>query len=221
MCSLLAPTQFQACVLDGVRSVVGGELSAEDVLSLDGKQLRGSASSSLKAVHRFNVWSQHHGLGLSATAVDGKTHEITHVPGSLDTLSLLDFAGCIVTVDALNPQGEVALKVKEHQAEYVMALKGNQGTLAAVSWLFEQTDREPIGNSFETHERSRGRDAWRHCTVLSDLDYLESHRWPGLQSVAKVSSKRTLKGATPDEMRYYRCSFKAQAEKLLTAARAH
>lgn len=220
--SLLDPTQFQACVLDWVRTVIGGELSAEDVLSIDGKQLRGSASAALKAVHMLNVWSHHHGLCLTSTAVDGKTNEITHVPGILDTLSLLDLAGCIVTVDALNTQRDVALKVKEHKAEYVMALKGNQGTLLEdVSWLFEQADSEQMVNSFETHERSRGRDEWRHATVLSDLDYLESHRWPGLQSVAKVSSKRTLKGITTYEMRYYLCSFKAQAEKLLTAVRAH
>ena len=151
----------------------------------------------------LNVWSHQHGLCLASTAVDGKSNEITHVPGILDTLSLLDLAGCIVTVDALNTQRDVAVKVKEHKAEYVMALKGNQGTLLEdVTWLFEQTDKEQI-NSFETRERSRGRDEWRHVSVLSDLDYLEHHAWPGLEGIAKVSSKRTLKGQTSYEMRYY------------------
>ena len=220
--SLLEPTQFQACVLDWIRAVIGGGLSTEDIVSIDGKQLCGSASETLRAVHMLNVWSHSHGLCLTSTSVDGKTNEITHVPGILDTLSLLDLAGCIVTVDALNTQRDVAAKVKELKAEYVMALKGNQGTLLEdVQWLFEQANSETMENSFETHERSRGRDEWRQASVLSNLDYLEHHAWPGLECIAKVSSKRTLKGKTSYELRYYLCSFKAQAEKLLHAVRAH
>jgi predicted transposase YbfD/YdcC len=220
--SLLDPIQFQACVLDWVRSVIGGTLSSEDVLCIDGKQLRGSASSSLKAVHMLNVWSHQHGLCLTSTAVDSKSNEITHIPSVLETLSLLDIAGCIITVDALNTQRDIAAKVKEHEAEYVMALKGNQGTLLEdVVWLFDNAYTDPKANSFETHERNRGRDEVRQCSVLSDLDYLEQHYWPGLQSVAKVSSQCTLRGKTTCEVRYYLCSFKAQAEKLLTTVRTH
>lgn len=220
--SRLDPTQFQTCALDWVRAVIGGKLSAEDVLAIDGKQLCGSASERVRAVHMLNVWSHEHGLCLTSTAVDGKSNEITHVPGLLDTLALLDLAGCIVTVDALNTQRDIAVKVKEHKAEYVMALKGNQGTLLEdVTWLFDTADPDQTLNSFETHERSRGRDEWRHCTVLFDLDYLEPHCWPGLQSVAKVSSQRTIKGKTTQELRYYLCSFKADAAKLLQVVRAH
>ena len=122
--SLLEPAHFQACALNWVRSVVGSRLSAGDVLSIDGKQLGGSASKELRAVHMLNVWSYQHGLCLTSTAVDGKSNEITSVPGLLDTLSLLEIAGCTVTMDALNTQREVARKVRQHEAEYVMALKG-------------------------------------------------------------------------------------------------
>ena len=220
--SLLDPAQFQTCALNWVRAVVGGKLSAGDVLAIDGKQLCGSVSENVRAVHMLNVWSHEHGLCLASTAVDGKRNEITHVPGLLDTLSLLDLEGCTVTVDALNTQRDIAAKLKTHKAEYVMALKGNQGTLLEdVTWLFDNADTDQASNRFETHERSRGRDQWRHCTVLSDLDYLTTHRWPGLESVAKVSSKRTFKGKTTCELRYYLCSFKTQAEKLLQTVRAH
>ena len=136
--SLLDPAHFQACALDWVRAVIGSGLSAEDVLAIDGKQLRGSAQAELRAVHMLNVWSHQHGLCLTSAAVDGKSNEITSVPSILDTLSLLGLAGCTVTVDALNTQREIASKVKAHNAEYVMALKGNQGTLFEdVAWLFE------------------------------------------------------------------------------------
>ena len=163
--SLLEPAHFQACALDWVRSLIGGRLSAEDILSIDGKQLCGSACSELKAVHMLNVWSHQHGLCLTSTAVDSKSNEITSVPGLLDTLSLLEIAGCIVTVDALNTQREVARKVKQHKAEYIMALKGNQGTLFEdVVWLFDNAEHS---NVFETRERRELGPTGRALPVLS------------------------------------------------------
>ena len=223
--SLLDPAHFQSCALDWVRAAVGGSLRAEDVLAIDGKQLRGSANETVKAVHMLNVWSHAHGLCLSATAVDGKSNELPHVPGLLDTLSLLGIAGCLVTVDALNTQRDIAVKIKEHKAEYVMALKQNHAKLHEdVAWLFENADAEPLSNTFETRERSRGREELRCCTVLaeaSELAYLEAHKWPGLKSVARVSSERTVKGQTTREVRLYLCSFKAEAEKLPSTVRAH
>ena len=163
--SLLEPTHFQACALDWVREVIGGGLNAEDILSVDGKQLCGSASEEFRAVHMLNVWSHQHGLCLTSTAVDGKSNEITSVPGLLDTLSLLNLAGCIVTVDALNTQREVARKVRQHEAEYVMALKGNQGTLFEdVVWLFDNAEHNDV---FETRERSELGPTGRALPVLS------------------------------------------------------
>ena len=157
---------------------------------------------------------------LTSTAVDGKSNEITSVPDLLDTLSLLGLAGCTVTVDALNTQREIARKVKAHKAEYVMALKQNQKTLFEdVVWLFETEPQ--LENVFETCERSRGREEVRHCAVLAELDYLGAHQWPGLESVAKVSTERTLKGKTTCEVRYYLCSFKAEAARVLHAVRTH
>lgn len=220
--SLLDPKAFEACLLSWVQDVIGGSLSAEDVLAIDGKQLRGSGDGKLKAVHMLNVWSQQHGLCLSSTAVETKTNEITQMPELLDTLALLDVTGCIVTVDALNTQRAIATKVTDHQADYVMALKGNQASLLEdVVWLFEQVENDTPDNSFETHERSRGRDEWRHCQVITELDYLAEHDWPGLASIAKVSSTRTCKGKTTSEVRYYLCSFSAQAEQLLSVVRSH
>lgn len=220
--SLIDPMHFQTCVLDWVRSVIGGSLTAEDVLAIDGKQIRASAGSEMKAVHMLNVWSHQHGLCLSSCAIEDKTNEITHIPSIIDTLSLLQLAGCIVTVDALNTQRNVATRIKEHDAEYVMALKGNQGTLLEdVKWLFENVEDEDLASSAFTQERNRGRDEYRFCAVIDDLDYLSSHDWPHLSTVAKVVSERTVKAKTSFETRYYLCSFKPDAARLLEIIRAH
>lgn len=222
----LDPMHFQSCFLDWVRSTIGGSLTAEDVLAIDGKRLCGSARPEVQAVHMLNVWSHQHGLCLSSTSVDGKSNEITAVPGLLDTLSLLDLAGCIITVDALNSQREVASKLLGHDADYVMALKGNQPKLHEdVVWLFEdglETGFEGVEHDlYETSERGHGRIERRQCLVLSELSYLEEHRWPALKSVAKVTCERSLKEKTSTQTRYYLCSLEADAKKILHAVRSH
>ncbi len=222
----LDPLHFQRCVLDWIRSAIGGSLTPEDVLAIDGKQLRGSARDDVRAVHMLNVWSHQHGLCLISTAVDGKSNEITALPSVLDTLSLLELSGCIITVDALNTQREVARKVIEYQANYVMALKDNQPKLSEdVRWLFEDAEQHGFAqvehDQFETCERGHGREETRRCELLSDVSYLEDHRWPGLQSVARVTCIRTLKGKTSSETRYYLTSLETDAKKVLHAVRTH
>lgn len=222
----LNPAAFQACFFEWVRDAIGGRLSAGDVVSVDGKTLCGSAREELRAVHMLNVWSHQHGLCLTSTAVDGKSNEITTVPGLLDTLSLLELAGCIVTVDALNTQRQVARALERHGASYVMALKENQAKLFEdVVWLFEdacEADYTAIPHeSFEMSERGHGRLERRHCVVLSELSYLQEHGWPGLKSIAKLTRERSLKGKTTTQTRYYLCSFEADAKKVWHAVRAH
>lgn len=217
----LNPTHFQACFLDWVREAIGGSLSAGDVLAIDGKSLRGSGREEVQAVHMLNVWSHQHGLCLTSTAVDGKTNEITMLPGLLDTLNLLDIADCTITVDALHTQRETARKLLEYQAAYVLALKENQPKLHEdVVWLFEQAEREDEAQCV-VHEQGRGREETRQCVVRSDLRYLEVHAWPGLKSVAKVTCERLVQGRRSLETRYYLCGFEADAARVLCTVRAH
>ncbi len=220
--SLLEPANFQACVLEWITAFIGGKLNKEDILSIDGKQLRGSKKTNLKAVHMLNVWSHKHGLCLASTAIESKTNEITAVPELLDTLSLLDLTGCIVTVDALNTQRDIALKVEEHKADYVMALKANQGTLYEdVKWLFNNVYELEEDSFAETHKVNRGRDEYRSCTVISDISYLETHNWPKLNTVAKLVSERKIQGRITREVRYYLSSLEPTAAEFLHIVRSH
>lgn len=86
--------------------------------------------------------------------------------------------------------------------------------------MAEGAEVEPPQNH-ETRERSRGRDEIRRCSVLTDLSYLTPHQWPGLESIAKITAERTISGHTTREVRYYLCSFKAEASEILHAVRSH
>jgi predicted transposase YbfD/YdcC len=222
----LNPTHFQACFLDWVREAIGGSLSAGDVLAIDGKSLRGSGREEVQAVHMLNVWSHQHGLCLISTAVDGKTNEITMLPGLLDTLNLLDIAGCTITVDALHTQRETARKLLEYQAAYVLALKENQPKLHEdVVWLFEDALQFGVAGvdygECVVRECGHGREETRQCVVLSELSYLQEHHWPGLKSIASVTCLRRVNGKSSCETRYYLCAFEADAQRVLHAVRAH
>ena len=89
-------------------------------MSIDGKHLRGTSENEVQGIHIVNVWSAKQGLYLTATAVEGKGNEITTLPNVLDTLSLLEVQGCIVTIDAMGTQREVARRLVELKADYLL-----------------------------------------------------------------------------------------------------
>ena len=122
----LVPEEFERCFLSWVRAAcqkVGG-----DLISIDGKTLRHSydREDPKAAIHRVSAWSAQNHVVLGQLKVDAKSNEITAIPQWLD---LLDTAGCTVTIDAMGCQREIAEKIRTGGADYVLALKGNQGTL--------------------------------------------------------------------------------------------
>ncbi|WP_189066941.1 ISAs1 family transposase, partial [Deinococcus seoulensis] len=139
--SKLDPIAFQSSALDWVKQAVGGNLEG-DIISIDGKRLRGTSAHEVQGIHMVNVWAARQGLCLSAQAVKGKQNELSTLPSVLDTLAYLDVAGCVVTIDAMGTQRTVAKKLIALQAQYVLALKGNQDTLFEdVQEMFDDTAR--------------------------------------------------------------------------------
>ncbi|HEX7021593.1 MAG TPA: ISAs1 family transposase [Trueperaceae bacterium] len=220
----LDPTQWQLCFLDWVRAMVGGKLEG-DTVALDGKSLRGSAGEDERAVHMLNAWSTRHGLCLAQEAVDDKSNEITALPAVIDTLSLLDLSGCTVTVDAMGAQREVARKLQDQEADYLLALKGNQGYLHEdAGEMFEDAEKRSFElehDFFETSERGHGRVETRRCWTLPATPDLDDHAWPGLESVALVECERTAGGKTSVEKRYFLTSLEGDARRVLEAVRSH
>jgi predicted transposase YbfD/YdcC len=221
----LNPTSWQTCCLDWVRGTIKNNLE-QDHIAIDGKVLRGSNSDDDKAVCLVNAWSTRLGLCLTQTTVSQKSNEITALPHVIETLALFDLTGCIITIDAMGAQREVARLLIEKHALYVLALKDNQAKLAEdVRWLFDDAFKHNFQgvphDFFETQEQAHGRNEIRRCWVLSELSYLEHHNWPGLERVVLIESERTVKGVTSVERRFYLSAVTEGAEATLSTVRAH
>src|SRR5438128_1639487 len=121
------PRQFQHCFLEWVRSVY--QLTQGQVVAIDGKQARRSydRGAGKTVINMVSAWASQNGMVLGQVKVDAKSNEITAIP---ELLSLLEIAGCIVTIDAIGCQTEIAARIMDKEADYVLALKANQGTLS-------------------------------------------------------------------------------------------
>ena len=179
------------------------------------------------AIHMVNVWASSNGLALGQTKVEEKSNEITAIP---KLLHMLDLTGCIVTVDAMGCQKEIAREIVEVQADYLLAVKKNQGQLYEdVRDLFEgaqEFDFEGVPYDFaRTVSKNHGRRETRQCWVITDpdcLDYIQTRQqWAKLNAVVKVTAQREMATGTSVQSGYYISSLASQAKTLLEAARSH
>ena len=215
---------FQQCFINWVASLT--KLGA-DIVAIDGKTLRRSyqAGGGKAPIHMISAWASRQRLVLGQIKVAAKSNEITAIP---DLLELLTLKGATVTIDAMGCQREIAAKIIEGEADYVLALKGNQGTLRddVEEFFTEQkaskyADCKP--SRHETLEKSHGRIETRLVTALDQIDWLKKrHDWVGLKSIVMVESVREIIGGkTENETRYYISSLAADAERQGAAIRGH
>lgn len=200
-----------------VRAVLGGE-----VVALDGKAVRRALNQGEDPRVIVSAWATESGLLLGQRKVRNKSNEITAVP---ELLRALELAGCIVTADALHCQKNIAKEIKEADAEYVLALKGNQGTVFAEvkSFLDEAIQRaEPHLVSTHTTDKEHGRLEVRRYWQSQKLDWFaDGPKWEGLKSVGVVEARRTVGGKESVERRYYLSSLPADAAQFARAVRGH
>ena len=221
--AVLDAEQFQKCFVAWVASLTG---LGPEIIAIDGKTLRRSyQEGGAKApIHMVSAWSAKQNLVLGQVKVADKSNEITAIPKLLDMLVI---KGAVVTIDAMGCQREIATKIIEKEADYVLALKGNQGTLRddVEEFFTEQkankyADCKP--SRHETLEKSHGRIETRTVTVVGTIDWLkERHTWTGLTSIVMVESCREIAGKYEREARFYITSLKADAERLGMAIRGH
>ena len=226
--SIIDAEQFQRLFIEWVGEVY--ELTRGQVVAIDGKTLRRSHDkrSGKSAIHVVGAWASANGAVLGQTKVDGKSNEITAIPELLD---MLDVSGCIVTIDAMRCQKDIARKIADKGADYTLALKKNQGNLYkdAVD-MFEEARRTDFSELdhdwFETVEKSRGRVETRRCWAVSDPECIsyfnEGGEWANLRSAALVESERTVNGKRERiGRRYFISSLPGDAEKILGSVRSH
>jgi len=223
----LDPEQFQRCFIEWVQAVA--DVTQGEVVAIDGKTVRRShdRTAGKQAIHMVNVWASSSGLALGQTRVEEKSNEITAIP---KLLQLLELAGCIVTIDAMGCQKEIAREIIEAQADYLLALKENQGRLYEdVRDLFEGAqafDFAGVPYDFaRTVNKNHGRLETRQCWVITDPDCLDClqnrQQWSKLNAVVKVTAQRETATQTSVQSRYYISSLAAQAKTLLSATRKH
>lgn len=221
------PHQFQASFMRWVAAI--SHLKAGEVVAIDGKTLRGSDDprNDRKAIHMVSAWASQNHLVLGQVKVDDKSNEITAIP---ELLRLLALPGCIVTLDALGCQTEIAAQIVAQGADYVLALKENQGHLyREVVRLFNDALTEPSRGipieTAQTIEKGHGRIEKRQAWTISQPDYLKyldpTGRWAGLETVVRVDSQRQINQQHSQETRYYISSLDGEPKLLNTAVRTH
>ena len=223
--SMLSPEDFSECFTEWVKSL---SKKISGVIAIDGKTLRSSFHNAQNrdCLHMVSAWSVENGLVLGQVRTDEKSNEITAIPL---LLSILDIEDCIVTIDAMGCQTEIAQKILDGDGDYVLALKGNQGNSHdAVEQLFKWEIKNKFKgvhhSKFSKVEKDHGRLETRRVFSIGHLDEIDGlglEKWPGLQSVTLVESKRELNGKSTLENRYYLSSLAANAEYIGNAIRGH
>ena len=217
----LDASEFQRRFVAWVAKLTG---APADVIAIDGKTSRGSKKGGKAAIHMVSAFAARQRLVLGQVKVADKSNEIVAIPALLDMLAI---EGAVVTIDAIGCQRDIAEKILDKKADYILALKGNQGSLREDVELFA-TEQKASGfkdakiTRHETVDGDHGRIETRTCTVIHDVAWLEErHQWPGLQAVVMVESQREIGGKIECETRFYITSLLWLASQLGPAIRQH
>ena len=213
--------QFQRCFVAWVAALTG--VSA-DVIAIDGKTSRRSKRGTKEAIHMVSAFAARQRLVLGQVKVSDKSNEIVAIPALLEMLAI---EGAIVTIDAMGCQRDIAAKIVAKKADYVLAIKGNQGTLREDIELFATEQkakgfRDTTVSRHETVDGDHGRIETRTYTAFHDVAWLqERHEWPGLQGFIMVESTREIGDRIERETRFYITSLLWFAAQLAPVVRGH
>jgi len=219
---LIDPDEFEAAFRRWMSGILPA-LGADAVVAIDGKTSRRTGKIDATPLHLVSAFAAGAGLVLGQRATAQKSNEKTAIPELLSTLAL---EGCIVTLDAMGTQANIAHTIRERGADYVLAVKDNHPILAeSIREFFAQfkaTPQRTPHSVVETVEKDHGRLETRRCYAFDQITCLHSaQQWPDLKSFAVIESERCIKGKTTLEQRLYISSLAADAQRLLSAIRSH
>ncbi len=219
---LIDPSEFEAAFRRWVEAILPA-LGADAVVAIDGKTSRRTGKVDATPLHLVSAFAAGAGLVLGQRATAEKSNEKTAIPQLLASLAL---EGCIVTIDAMGTQANIAQAIRDRSANYILAVKDNQPILAdSMRDFFTQfkvaPDKTPHTTT-EIAEKDHGRLETRRCYAFDQLACLHKpDQWPDLRSFAVIESERTINGKTSFELRYYLSSLPAEATRLAPAIRSH
>lgn len=222
--SRVSPTKFRDCFMSWAQAVV--EQTSGELIAIDGKTAKGSRDrkNNRKPLHMVSAWACQNRLVLGQVATEEKSNEITAIPKLLE---LLELKGCIVTIDAMGCQRAIAEQIVDQEGDYVLGLKGNQGTLhEAVEDFFttaDSNDFEGVEHDYsEELDKDHGRLETRRYWISEDLRTLpDTTNWKGLRSIGMVE-RECIQGDTKTvERRYFINSIPASATPFAFAVRGH
>ena len=227
----LKPEAFQACFVDWLQALRAQASAAsgvdQPVLAVDGKTLRRShdRSKGRGALHSVSIWASEFGLTLGQVATDEKSNEITAIP---ELLKLVDIRGAIITIDAMGTQRAIAAEIIDQQADYVLALKGNQETLhnGVIEHVNEQMQTDFAKKTgirrHTTKETGHGREETRHYVQMPAPKTLPGFgRWKGLMTIGIATLCCVRSGKETTETRYYISSLPMGVKRFAHAIRSH
>lgn len=217
--AVIDPEEFSECFSKWVADLA--TLTDGEVIAIDGKCLRRSIdkASNKAAIYMVSAWAQKNSLVLGQVKVADKSNEITAIP---TLLSRLDIAGTVVTMDAMGCQKKIAKLIVEKKGDYVLSLKGNQGSLHDDVTTYFESALSPEA-AVITFDGDHGRIETRAVRVTDEIEWLtENHSWDGLKSIIAVTATREIKTRVTEETRYFISSLSADNPKQLEhAIRAH
>jgi len=224
--AVLDPPELEKRFIDCMQRITSLPVQSENqkeeasVIAIDGKTHRGfRKKDDSSSLHIVSAFATSHNLALGQVTVPGKTNEITAIP---DLLDILHIAGQIVTIDAMGCQTEITRKIRAKGANYILALKGNQGSLhQAVIDYFEEPGKLQKCSFYEQHNKGHGRLEHRQCYAAQPTIPEAFNQWQDFKTIIMVKSSRIIKDIEQQEIRYFISSLKAHAQTFLPATRLH
>jgi predicted transposase YbfD/YdcC len=213
--SALDPQSFNDCFMDWTNSIC--VLAQGEVVAIDGKTIKGTKEKDLP--HIVTAFASDNGLSLGQVKTNDKSNEITAIP---ELLELLALKGTTVTIDAMGCQREIAKKIIDKGAHYILAVKGNQKNLEQE--ILDTIKLEKPESKNTCHNLDHGRIETRTCSAYPDLSHIEGkEKWIGLKTIARIQTQTINKttGKTSNEQRIYISSLGADANVLNAAIRKH
>ena len=220
----IKPAEFEKCLLSWITALQ--DITDGQIVAIDGKTLRRSfdTASGKAAIHMVSAWATANQISLGQVVVEAKSNEITAIPKLLE---MLEISGCLVTIDAMGCQTEIAREIVAAEADYVLAVKGNQPTLhQGIAQHFDDSLEDDFARTkvrrYETEEKGHGRKEQRYyylCPVPEDLP--DASRWAKLKAIGIAISTTERNGKECNEVRYYILSKYLSARRFAQAVRGH